>query len=208
MSLTSIETFTGKMFDLASPTPDMVCMEDIAWSLARIPRYNGHTLSAETYSVAQHSVFVMRLLQERGADLLGLLYGLMHDAHEAYTGDFSKPMKMLLDFRHPIERLEQRTHLVVMRWVEQDIGTPVVRLITGYIRDESKIADNQALEIEAFNLMRSRGRGWAEFNHPEHERASEEKLMSSLHVLPPELAARAFETAYQTLKKKIRQEYA
>lgn len=57
-----IETYTGKQFSLDNPTPDMICLEDIAHSLSMICRYNGHC--ERFYSVATHSI----LLADYGAE--------------------------------------------------------------------------------------------------------------------------------------------
>ncbi len=87
---TKIVTYTGKVFDLLNPTPDKVCIEDIAHSLAYQCRYTGHT--REFYSVAQHCV-----LMAENPDLPGdPMAKLMHDAAEAYIGDIARPWKHLL----------------------------------------------------------------------------------------------------------------
>jgi len=83
-----IQTHTGIQFDLLDPTPDMICIEDIAHSLARLCRFTGHC--NQFYSVAQHS-----WLCSYKAPLKYALEALLHDAHEAYTGDMSKPLKGL-----------------------------------------------------------------------------------------------------------------
>lgn len=67
-------------------TPDQIDIEEIAHALARICRYTGHT--REHYSVAQHCVFVSRFVSKPAA-----FHGLMHDSHEAYLGDPSRPLK-------------------------------------------------------------------------------------------------------------------
>lgn len=85
-----IVTYTGKVFDLLNPKPEMVCIEDIAHSLAYQCRYTGHT--REFYSVAQHCV-----LMAENPDLPGdPLQKLLHDAAETYIGDMAKPWKNLL----------------------------------------------------------------------------------------------------------------
>lgn len=85
-----IITYTGKAFDLLNPKPKMVCIEDIAHSLAYQCRYTGHT--REFYSVAQHCV-----LMATNSDLPGdSMAKLLHDADEAYIGDIARPWKNLL----------------------------------------------------------------------------------------------------------------
>jgi len=91
----NIVTYTGKVFDLLNPKPKMVCIEDIAHSLAYQCRYTGHT--REFYSVAQHCV-----LMAENSDLPGdPLVKLLHDADEAYIGDIAKPWKKLLWVKDP-----------------------------------------------------------------------------------------------------------
>lgn len=86
----NIVTYTGKIFDLLNPKPEMVCLEDIAHSLAYQCRYTGHT--REFYSVAQHCV-----LMAENPDLPGdSLAKLLHDAAETYIGDIARPWKRLL----------------------------------------------------------------------------------------------------------------
>jgi hypothetical protein len=78
---------SGRGWDLMNPDPQKIYWRDIADHLARIYRFTGGT----TYSVAQHCCMV--------ADILPIelrLAGLLHDAHEAYLGDISRPMKQAL----------------------------------------------------------------------------------------------------------------
>lgn len=84
-----IATITGRVVDLAAPTPDMIDIEDIAHALSMLCRYTGHV--EYHYSVAQHSCLVHDMI---GAEWK--LWGLLHDAHEAYAGDISRPYKAML----------------------------------------------------------------------------------------------------------------
>lgn len=86
--MTWIQTFSGKRFDLLDPTPDMICIGDIAHSLAYQCRYNGHT--TRHYSVAEHCLHMSHLVPREFAML-----ALMHDAVEAYVGDLPRPFKMI-----------------------------------------------------------------------------------------------------------------
>ena len=97
-----IWTYGGARFDLRKPDPASVSISDIAWSLATTRRWTGHPRPA--YSVAQHSVYVSRLVPREYA-----LEGLLHDAAEAYTGDIASPLKALLGRRFArIERAAAR----------------------------------------------------------------------------------------------------
>lgn len=81
-----IQTFTGCKFWPLDPRPEDVCIEDIAHSLSNQCRFSGHT--REFYSVAQHSVHVSDAVETKDA-----LWGLLHDASEAYLVDLPGPLK-------------------------------------------------------------------------------------------------------------------
>lgn len=89
----SIETVTGREFNVVNPTLDMFHFEDVARSLSMICRYNGHVPSF--YSVAEHSVRVAWQLKFWGYSLELQMTGLLHDAAEAYVGDMVRPLKRL-----------------------------------------------------------------------------------------------------------------
>lgn len=115
-----IETFTGKRMHLADPTADEVCLEDIVQSLAHVNRYNGHT--GKPFSVLQHLILcdavwnVLTTKLQGGYLAVNLLstvvrpYLLLHDAHEAYTGDITSPAKALpecTEFKNVEKRLDR-----------------------------------------------------------------------------------------------------
>lgn len=84
-----IRTVTGKYVNVFDPTPDMICIEDIAHALSQQPRFGGHL--PVFFSVAQHSVGCM--LNAQPDERLG---ALMHDASEAYLMDIPSPIKKRL----------------------------------------------------------------------------------------------------------------
>lgn len=84
----AIVTYTGKIVRPLDPDPETICIEDIAHSLANVCRYTGHT--SKFYSVGQHSVIVSTIVGENRHDQL---FGLMHDATEAYLSDLARPVK-------------------------------------------------------------------------------------------------------------------
>ena len=100
-----IQTFTGRAFDLSNPQPEQVCIEDIAHALANCCRYAGH--SRWHYSVAQHSLLVAEIVAATDPELA--LTALLHDAAEAYIGDWSSPLKALM--RHAVRDQEAATDL-------------------------------------------------------------------------------------------------
>lgn len=87
--MTWILTNSGVEFDLRNPTPEMVNLSDIAHALSNIKRFNGHT--GVNCSVALHCVILSYAVPDEYAR-----QALLHDAHEAYLGDISSPVKELL----------------------------------------------------------------------------------------------------------------
>lgn len=66
-------------------------VKDVAHALALQNRFNGHTV--RPYSVAEHSLLVAEIAKADGATVVQQLAALMHDAHEAYTGDVISPVQ-------------------------------------------------------------------------------------------------------------------
>jgi len=102
-----IQTYTGKKFWPLNPQPEHVCIEDIAHSLSLQCRYTGH--SKCFISVAQHSVLV-----SCWCDPADALWGLLHDAAEAYFADLPPAIKhhpKFSDFYYQIKAPIQRAVL-------------------------------------------------------------------------------------------------
>ena len=66
-------------------------IEEIAHALAQINRFTGH--ARRPYSVAEHSLLVATIAAGEGATPVQQLAALLHDAHEAFTGDLASPSK-------------------------------------------------------------------------------------------------------------------
>src|SRR4051794_17124031 len=86
-----LQTVSGRWVNPFDPDPAQLDAGDIARALANQCRFGGH--SRVFYSVAQHSVIVSRLVEERGGDVEDVFAALMHDAAEAYLGDMPHPLK-------------------------------------------------------------------------------------------------------------------
>lgn len=91
-------TASGREYMLNGPQalghwnpPDI---RDIAHHLALINRFNG--ASSRPYSVAEHSLLCERIANRSGGGPGLRLAALMHDAHEAYCGDVTTPVKLCL----------------------------------------------------------------------------------------------------------------
>jgi uncharacterized protein len=90
-----IQTASGGKFHFLDPKPEDVRIEDIAIALANVCRFSGQIPGGRFLSVAQHSVAVMTILP-RPCTPRERLLALLHDAAEAYLGDFSRPLKSIL----------------------------------------------------------------------------------------------------------------
>lgn len=106
-------TRTGRRVPLACPTAADIDPEDLAEPLAHLVRYCGH---AGHYTSAQHLCLVSDLCP---AHLR--LWGLLHEAHEAYTGHLSAPaagrLCALAGHGQPQEALVRRVqHAVCVRY--------------------------------------------------------------------------------------------
>jgi len=138
---------SGRPFFLADPLPEDIEIRDIAAALSKICRFGGHT--KEFYSVAEHSVYVSLLVPENLA-----LYGLLHDAAEAYMGDAIRPLKR--EFPQ-ITEFEQNIWLAIAA----RYGLP------NELPDEVKLADDIILAEEKIKVMsKPDGTVWGELPEP------------------------------------------
>jgi hypothetical protein len=80
-------TFSGRKYYPFAPRACDVDIVDIAHHLSMMVRWFGACRTF--YSVAEHSVHVSNLVPHLAA--------LLHDAHEAYTGDVIRPVKRHLN---------------------------------------------------------------------------------------------------------------
>jgi len=106
-----IHTSNGHRYYPFSPDPAHLDIEVIAHHLACQSRWAGatqHRIFPEriSYSVAEHSVYVMDYV----IDVLGrpdlALTALLHDAAEAYIQDIIRPLKHSPTFGEPFKALE------------------------------------------------------------------------------------------------------
>ncbi|WP_075216103.1 hypothetical protein [Mongoliimonas terrestris] len=98
MSVHWIQTASGRAVDMVEPAAEMIDFPvDVAPALARLPRFGGQ-VQAGPYSVAQHCVVGAGvILEETGrADIAAAF--LLHDAHEAYLGDLTRPLQNALAY--------------------------------------------------------------------------------------------------------------
>lgn len=91
-----MQTYSGRVVHLVNPRADEIHIADIAHALSQTCRFAGHT--PVFHSVAHHSVLVADLL---GPDQRLALWGLLHDASEAYLHDLTRPLKRVLNMASP-----------------------------------------------------------------------------------------------------------
>lgn len=156
--MTTILTASGRTLNLQALNTTAIDINDIAYSLSNINRFNGHSM--RPISVAEHSLMVCEIA-ERHFQIkcpAGLLATLLHDAHEYLIGDVSTPVKALLgeDFK----AFELRFQRLVLKhfgcW-------------TAYITHQLDIrnSDLHALTSEREQLMHPDGDYWdCQATHP------------------------------------------
>jgi 5'-deoxynucleotidase YfbR-like HD superfamily hydrolase len=123
-----IRTYTGRFVNVFQPTPEMICIEDIAHSLSQQCRFGGHL--AQFYSVAQHSLNCASLVSSAHAKA-----ALLHDASEAYLMDIPSPIKAKMPEYKKIEH-----DLMIV--IAQALGFAYP------LSDEVKQIDKEMLELE------------------------------------------------------------
>ena len=141
----------GREYDLNPPRIGDVGIFDISWSLGQLNRFTGRCI--RPYSVAEHSLLVCEIAErEHGLDVHGLLCALMHDAHEAYTGDLHSPGKRIVGGAWQAFEDAQARNVATAFALR---GASVVH------RQCIKQADLQALATERRDLMPPSERPWS-----------------------------------------------
>src|SRR3972149_10211945 len=114
-----ILTYSGRRFWPLDPRPEDVVVEDIAHALGNLCRFTGHT--SRFYSVAEHSVHV-----SDSASAPNKLWGLFHDASEAYLGDLARPTKQAqAGFGLAYRRVERRLMRAICDRFELSLTEPL-----------------------------------------------------------------------------------
>jgi hypothetical protein len=152
-----IETYTGRQFWPLDPRSQDVDIIDIAHSLSMQCRFNGHT--RVFYSVAEHSLIVSAELAACGESRLVQLYGLLHDAAEAYVCDLPRPVKSQIESYKPIEEAVQKAVLNALGLPHpgEYAGEKVKRMDCLVLGHEGKtLMHNAADWTSAFDLFQPR----------------------------------------------------
>jgi hypothetical protein len=174
-----IQTVSGRRVNPLDPSPDDIDVHDIAVALSNQCRFGGHT--RRYYSVAQHACIVSDQLLERGADAHDALWGLLHDASEAYLVDLPHPLKHRSELGRAYRAAEQRLEHVLLEHFGFS-GPPPPRM---------KELDRSVLATERATLS------MVAWHWPELDGV--EPLDIEIEPWTPEVAARAFLDRYERL---------
>lgn len=130
-----IQTFTGEAFYPLDARREEIRLLDIAHALSMQCRFTGHV--RWFYSVAEHSVRVSYLCDPKDA-----LWGLLHDASEAYLCDLASPIKRLPE-------------LFAYREAEKRLQSTIARKFSLPSQEPESVsyADKTMLAMEARDLM-------------------------------------------------------
>jgi len=166
------QTSSGRVFPLPNFTPSDFYIEDIAHALALQCRFNGHCMMF--YSVAQHALMVSSLVPKEYA-----MWGLLHDASEAYLSDVVAPFK---DLMPEYKRMEDRVmEAITIRFGLQEPMPTCVRQ-----------ADLIALATEKRDILVPEAKLWESLEgieplkakiEPWHWAKAEEKFLEEFRAL-------------------------
>lgn len=151
-----IQTYSGNTFHFNEPECKEIRISDIAHSLALQCRFGGHC--KEFYSVAEHSVRVSRYIQKcPNTTPNDIMWGLLHDATEAYLTDIPRPLKRSSRWGMAYRDMENKIMDIIIRRfglfsLEPDIVEQADRvLIATEVRDlmkECKVSWEDLSSIE------------------------------------------------------------
>lgn len=180
----------GRRFYPLDPRADEVRIEDIAIALGNTCRWGGRC--EPWYSVAQHSLHVMAMVESEQPELA--LQALLHDAAEAYLGDIVRPLKEHIYVAGMIPAAVGEDQFVEFGHVEFGIQRAIRKafdLTAPLSLPQAKVikhADNIALATEARDLMGDPK--WPGLAEPSAQR---------IEPVGPVAAKRAFIEAFERL---------
>ena len=144
-----IQTFCGLVMYPLDPRHEEIDIRDIAHALSNLCRFTGHVRTF--YSVAEHSVRV-----SRACDPADALWGLLHDASEAYLADMSRPMKRSFQFGPIYCAVEE--HLMRIICIKFGLSKDCPESV--------KVADTRLLMTEKRDLMHGCNKPWEDIGEP------------------------------------------
>ena len=185
---------SGRRLDLLDPSPLDIEIEDVAHGLARVARWNGQTIGAHAFSVAEHSLLVEELVRRLApqTERRWLRAALLHDAPEYVIGDLISPFKAVLgdDYKAVERAILQAVHLRFS--LPTELPVRVGQLI--------KRADQAAAFLEATQLAGFGDREAARyFGRPGRLRGARLDRLFDLAPLPTAAAQEKFLARFAAL---------
>ncbi|HFB2048207.1 MAG: HD family hydrolase [Hyphomicrobiaceae bacterium] len=185
---------SGRRLDLLNPNPTDIEINDIAYGLARLSRWNGQTVGEYPLSVAQHSVIVEEVFSilEPAASKQACLVALLHDAAEYVIGDLISPFKAALgsDYKSIEIRLLSAIHIrfKLPKHPSNEVGNLI------------KKADNitafyEATCLAGFSTLEAR----RIFKLPDYVPLAITKLLTKLEACSTTMAQKKFLQKFQEL---------
>lgn len=133
----AMQTHSGKAVDVFRMGVNQIEIVDIAHGLSLTCRYGGHCRIF--YSVAQHSIIVADNMPKPYG-----IFGLMHDAAEAYLGDVIRPLKQHMRMYRILE--SQVLGIICKKFdLPASWSDKIMRSVTAM--------DNRALFTECLDIM-------------------------------------------------------
>jgi uncharacterized protein len=140
-----MQTYSGLAFDFDSDDLSQINIEDIAAHLSKICRFNG--ACKDFYSVAQHCVLISEELIIYEPKIQ--MFGLLHDAAEAYMGDIIRPLK-----NENLHSFEEK----ILNKIFNALHIPFKEYLV--VKKIIKEADDRMLWTEKLQLMSESKRDW------------------------------------------------
>lgn len=169
-----IEMFSGTTVNLLDPDPETIRLDDIAHHIARIHRYTGGT----EWSVAAHSLCVAMLVPPEFK-----LEALLHDAHEAYVGDVSAPVKAAM------------RELVVIEQYEGSVFDLIEEDFERVVREKFRLPDEKSEEVHRADMvmraterqvfLRNSPKAWEGLPEPAADEFAREHMRHVWHMSVP-----------------------
>jgi hypothetical protein len=167
-------TASGKQYWPTCPRPSDVDINDIARHLSMLCRWTG--ACREFYSVAEHSVYVSRLVPKEHA-----LTALLHDSPEYVINDINRPTKVSLPDYRELEDLQWREAIAPA------FGLPLE------MPECVHVADRLVGRAEQLQIMPTMPGICNSY------RGSKEGANITIHCFPPRLAERLFLERYREI---------
>jgi 5'-deoxynucleotidase YfbR-like HD superfamily hydrolase len=189
---------SGRRLDLLAPLPADIEVEDIAHGLARVARWNGQTVGAHAFSVAQHTLIVEDIAAARnpGWEPRWRLAALLHDAPEYVVGDLISPFKTAIGLDY------KSFELRLLAAIHKRFGLP--EQLPSDVQSEIKAADRIAAYYEATRLAGfSGGEAIIYFGQPDSLPAAVVAALSALEPLPAREAQQIFLDRFRELIERF-----